>query len=133
MRLVAREVGFAVLAWLLPLIAAISMSSLRESDRPLFESLISVALATSTVLLGCIYLRQSSGRYLAHGVRIGVVWMAANWALDSLMFSGGPMKMSLDQYVTDIGVTYLTIPVITIGLAIAASAALRQRTAASDQ
>lgn len=44
MRLVAREVGFAVLAWLLPLVASISMFSLRESHRPLFESLIAVAL-----------------------------------------------------------------------------------------
>jgi hypothetical protein len=73
MRLVAREVGFAVLAWLLPLVAAISMFSLRESHRPLFESLIAVALAASTVLLGCIYLGRSSGRYLSQGVRVGLI------------------------------------------------------------
>lgn len=131
MRSLARECGFAVLAWLLPFVAALAMSPLRESRRTLFESLIAVALATSTVLLGCIYLRRSSGGYLTQGVRIGVVWMMANWALDALMFSSGPMKMSLEDYAADIGVTYLMIPPITIGLAIAASAAAARNTAAT--
>jgi hypothetical protein len=53
--------------------------------------------------------------------------MAANWALDSLMFSGGPMKMSLNQYVMDIGVTYLMIPAITIGLGTAATVGVARR------
>jgi hypothetical protein len=131
MRWLARECGFAVLAWLLPLMAAVSMSALRESRLPLFESLIAVALATSTVLLGCIYLRRSSSGYLAQGVHVGVLWMAANWALDALMFSGGPMKMSVEEYVTDIGLTYLMIPAITVGLAIAASAAAAQKATAA--
>ena len=121
MRPLAREFGFAILAWLLPFIAAIAMSPWRESRRPLFESLIAVALAGSTVFLASIYFRRPRVRYLAAGVRIGILWMLANWALDALMFSSGPMQMSLEQYVADIGVTYLMIPVITIGLGLAAA------------
>jgi uncharacterized membrane protein YpjA len=132
MRSLARECGFAVLAWLLPFVAAVAMFPLRESRRMLFESLIAVALAASTVLLGCIYLRRSSGDYVAQGVRIGLVWMVANWALDGLMFSGGPMKMTLEEYVADIGVIYLMIPAITVGLAIAASAAAGRNTATAS-
>jgi hypothetical protein len=123
MRWLARECGFAVLAWLLPFVAAAAMFPLRELRRMLFESLIAVALAAFTVLLGCIYLRRSPGSYMRQGIRIGLVWMAANWALDALMFSSGPMKMSLEEYAADIGVTYLMIPAITIGLAIAANTA----------
>ena len=51
--------------------------------------------------------------------------MAANWALDALMFSGGPMKMSLYQYVTEIAGAYLMIPVMTVGLGAAAAHAIR--------
>jgi hypothetical protein len=127
MRSLARGCGFAVLSWLLPFVAAVAMSPLRESRRMLFESLIAVALAASTVLLGCLYLRRSPDGYLRQGVRIGLVWMVANWALDSLMFTGGPMKMSLEEYVTDIGATYLMIPAITAGLAVAAGAAAGRR------
>jgi len=122
MRAVAREAGFAVLAWLLPFVAAMAMFPLKESRSPLFESLISVALAMSTVLLGCLYFRGLKRRHVRHGLRIGLVWIAANWALDALMFSSGPMKMSLEDYVKDIGATYLMIPVITVGLGIVAAA-----------
>jgi hypothetical protein len=121
MRSLARELGFAVLAWLLPFVAGVAFFPFHESHRDLFESLIAVALAASTVLLGCLYLRRSSGRYVAQGARIGIVWMAANWILDSLMFSSGPMKMSLAEYAMDIGAAYLMIPAITVGLGIAAT------------
>ena len=36
--------------------------------------------------------------------------------LDLLMFMWGPMKMSLADYMMDIGLVYLTTPTITIGL-----------------
>lgn len=35
--------------------------------------------------------------------------------LDLLIFTVGPLKMSLLDYATDIGVTYLMIPTITFG------------------
>jgi len=35
------------------------------------------------------------------------------------MLLGGPMQMSLSTYMADIGVTYLIIPVVTLGLAAA--------------
>jgi hypothetical protein len=42
------------------------------------------------------------------------------------------MKMSLDQYVMDIGVAYIAIPVITVGLGIAASVAAKERLASNQ-
>jgi hypothetical protein len=118
---ILREARFALLAWLLPFVAAVCIFPLKESHRPLFESLMAVFLATSTVILGCAYLRRATGRLLAKSVRVGVLWMVANWAIDSLMFSGGPMKMTFEDYVMDIGVAYLMIPVITVGLSAVAA------------
>jgi hypothetical protein len=51
--------------------------------------------------------------------------MIANWLLDGLMFSGGPMTMSLYQYLS--AGAYLMIPLITVGLAAAAAQATRTR------
>jgi hypothetical protein len=128
MRSVAREVGFAVLAWLVPFVVSVFIFPLKRSHPPLFESVMGVTLAASTVLLGCIYLRRSARRSLvAQGARVGLIWMFANWVLDALMFSGGPMKMSFGEYVMDIGIAYLMIPVITVGLGALAGAALRGR------
>jgi hypothetical protein len=118
MRSLARELGFAFLAWLVPFAAAVAMTPLKRSNLPLFESLIAVALATSTVVLGRFYLRQPPpGSYIARAARAGFLWVLANWALDGLMFSGGPMKMTLPQYAADIGAAYLIIPPILLGLA----------------
>ena len=120
MRSAAREVGFAFSAWLVPFVVSVFIFPLKKSHPPLFESLMGVALAASTAGLGCAYLRRSNG-HPAQGAKIGLIWMAANWLLDGLMFSGGPMKMSLGQYVGDIAAAYLMIPVITIGLGQAAN------------
>ena len=126
MKLAAREIGFAFLSWLLPFAAAVCIFSLKESNTPLFDSLMGVILTTSTVALAVFYFRRVTSNHVATGARIGLTWMVANWLLDGLMFSGGPMKMTLDQYVSDIGVAYLAIPVITIGLGIAVNRAAKQ-------
>jgi hypothetical protein len=116
MRRAMRELMFAVLAWLVPFATSVCLFPLKRSNPPLFDSLMGVALAGSTIVLGCTYLRRETGRLVIHGVRAGLVWMVANWLLDGLMFSGGPMKMTLMQYAGDIGVAYVMIPVITVGL-----------------
>jgi hypothetical protein len=133
MRRVARELGFAVLAWLVPFATSVCIFPLKKSHAPLFDSLMGVALAASTVVLGCAYLRGTTGNPFARGARVGLVWMVANWILDGLMFSGGPMKMSLGQYVGDIGTAYLAIPVITSGLGQAAKTCLGRVSAPAPQ
>jgi len=41
--------------------------------------------------------------------------MAMNLVLDLPLFAAGPMKMTPEQYMADIGATYVMIPVITTG------------------
>jgi len=49
-------------------------------------------------------------------------WLVLNILIDApLMLFGGPMQMSLHQYVADIGLTYAGIPAVTTGLACAHS------------
>ena len=123
MKRVLREIGFAFLAWAIPFAVAVCIFPIKRSNTPLFDSLMGVVLAASTALLGLWYLRRVHERVVIRGFTVGVLWMLANWALDALMFSGGPMKMTFPQYASDIGVAYFMVPVITTALGIAASRA----------
>jgi len=127
MRSFARELAFAVAAWLVPFVVAVSIQSLKSSQPRHFESIMAITLAATIVLLGCVYLRKATGPFAARGVRIGLVWTVANLALDAPMFSGGPMQMSFAEYMADIGIAYLMIPVITIGLSVAATTGASRR------
>jgi hypothetical protein len=116
MKTVIREAAFAFLAWLVPLVASICLYPVKRSFSPLFDSLMGVLLVLNTAVLASLYLRTVTGRFLAAGMWIGILWTLANWALDGLMFSNGPMKMSFTQYAMGIGLGYLMIPVVTVAL-----------------
>jgi hypothetical protein len=119
MRRIARECGFAFVAWLVPFAMSVCVFQLREARRPLFEIIMSLTLTGNTALLGLIYLRRVTENHVIRAVRIGVTWMVANWAIDLLMFSSGPMRMPLGQYLWEIAGAYLVIPVITTALGLA--------------
>ena len=123
MKKILREAGYAFLAWLIPFAMSVCIFPLKRMRPPLFESLMSITLVGTTVVLGCIYMRNQRRRFLSISARMGVTWMMANWLLDGLMFSSGPMKMSFDQYMNEIAGAYLVIPLITIGLGAAATRA----------
>lgn len=126
MRSIAKEAGFAVAAGFIPLVISICVYGLKQSSEPLFNATMDIVLTSTIVALAIWYLRLSPTRPIKQGTKIGLLWMIACWLLDSLMFSHGPMQMSFNQYVTEIGVGYIVIPIITIGLGIAAAQSARQ-------
>lgn len=114
-----RALLFGFLVWLVPFIVAFVIFPLRESSRPLFESIMPVAIATVVVGLGVTYFHVVNGNFVREGLLLGLLWLAISVLIDApLMLLGGPMRMSLSQYVADIGATYLMIPVITLGLGV---------------
>jgi uncharacterized membrane protein YpjA len=122
MKRVARELGFALMAWFVPFAVSVCVFPLRERDRPLFEVLMSFTLTVNTTLLGLIYSHRVTENRLRRAIGIGLTWMVANWLIDLAMFSRGPMQMPLRQYLHEIAGAYLVIPVITLGLGAAAKA-----------
>jgi len=48
--------------------------------------------------------------------------------IDLPMFFGGPIEITVAEYFADIGLTYVAIPVVTTGLAVAARSAVRRST-----
>ena len=120
MRSWRRILGLGLVAWLAPFVVAFLAFPFRESARPLFESIMAVAVTVTAVLLGLVHLRRLRSGFVREGLLIGLVWFAVCLLIDApLMLFGGPMKMTFGAYMADIGLTYVSIPVVTVGLAAA--------------
>ena len=116
-----RGVGLGLLAWLIPFVISFLVFPFRESSRPLFESVMAVAVTATAVLLGLAYLRRIKSPSIREGLWLGLIWVVICVLVDApLMLFGGPMKMSFGAYMADIGLTYVSIPIVTLGLAGAA-------------
>lgn len=106
--------GFMI--WVIPFLAAMFAFSFRESNRALFESIMAVVLAACVVGAGIKYFRAVQAEFFREGIFVGIIWLAVSLVLDFPMFSWGPMKMSAVGYISDIGLSYLIIPMIIIGV-----------------
>jgi len=110
-------VGYGVVIWLVTFLVAFSITSLRTSNRPLFESIMPVTLAILVVIFTILVFQRIDNTYLGEGILTGVLWFTINVVLDLIMFlPTSPWQLTVTDYFADIGLTYLLIPVITIGI-----------------
>ena len=110
-------VGFGALVWLIPFLVSIVFFPLRSSNRPLFESIMPVVLVFAVVLFSVLYFKKIEQRSLRDGIIVGVVWFVISIAIDLVLFlPPSPMKMGLIDYMADIGLTYLIILMIPVGI-----------------
>lgn len=103
---------YGIAIWAFVFVVAMFAFPLRESERPLFESIMPVALALAASFATARSFRLVQDRFAVVGLCLGLIWMGISLLLDAALFSWGPMKMSLGNYITDIGVTYLMLLVI---------------------
>ena len=117
-----KAIGYGALVWLVPFVIAFLIFPIHTSARPLFESIMAVAVCATAVAFGITYLKHVIKNIVKEGIQLGILWFMIPVLIDApLMLFGGPMKMSIAKYMADIGVTYLCIPVITWGLSVAYS------------
>jgi hypothetical protein len=112
-RLMILVYGF--LLWLTTFLVSVVINPLKDTSVPLFDSLMPVALSALTLWFLYLYFKGVPSGYAKAGQIAGVVWLIMNILLDQLLFSWGPMQMTFTDYIYDIGLTYLLIPVITTG------------------
>lgn len=102
--------------WLLPFAVSFVVFPLRKSNYFLFESIMTVLVVLSAIIFSVIYFTQKVS--LREGVFLGILWLAINLAIDLVLFlPKSPMQMPFSVYMSQIGVKYLSIPIITIGIA----------------
>jgi hypothetical protein len=112
---------FGFFVWLVPFVVSFFIYPLKIKGNPLFESIMPLIITIMVVILAYLYLKNIEIDLLKEGVVIGVVWFIINIAIDLVLFlPPSPMQMSFTNYMMDIGITYLMIPVITIGLGVMA-------------
>jgi hypothetical protein len=110
-----RAVVSALGVWAIPFVVAMIIFPLREQQRPLFESLMPVAVVGATALFAYRYAR-SEPSFVRSGLLLGVVFLLVSVAIDLLLFSRGPMKMGFVDYLKDIGLTYVVMPIVTYAM-----------------
>ena len=109
---------FGFVVWLVPFVVSFLIYPLKTAGNPLFESVMPVIITVITVIMAVIYLKNVEGNLLKGGALIGVIWFLISVIIDLFMFlPSSPMQMSITNYFMDIGVTYLIIPIITMGMA----------------
>lgn len=131
----ARTVGLGVASWAVPMAAAFAFfdrSGALAVPQPLFKSAMVVIGSTSG---GLLLLRALDGSATAaRGAAVGALWMVLNWALDVAVLL--PMNgQTVPEYAADIGLRYLTMPLLgwlmgaatEAGRAAARSAGLRRQ------
>ena len=108
---------FGLFIWITAFAVAFAIFPVRESSRPLFESIMPVVLVAATVFFAHRYFKHVHGEFGREGLLLGLVWLATNVVIDvPLMLAPSPMQMTLKKYIYDIGLTYLMIPIITTGM-----------------
>ncbi len=107
---------YGFLLWLTVFAGSVLIYPLKENDPIFFETLISIILAASTVIFGYLYFQKDLPN-LPKCLSVGFAWALINIGIDLPLFSYGPMKRPWVEYMTDIGLTYLMIPIILIAFA----------------
>ncbi|MBE3121809.1 MAG: hypothetical protein IMZ53_15950 [Thermoplasmata archaeon] len=110
-------VGFGFLIWLIPFLVSFVIFPLRDANRPLFESIMPIILVLTVMIISVLYFKKIEKESLKEGVIAGVLWFVLSLVIDLMLFlPASPMQMSFSDYMMDIGLTYLIILMIPIGI-----------------
>lgn len=109
---------FGFLTWLVPFVAAFAFYKRDGSlsiDIFLFKSIMIVVASAFGSFVLVKYFKSVKDNFVKEGVLVGVLWFAINIILDVIILM--PMsKMSLKDYIMQIGLRYLMIPAISMGM-----------------
>ena len=110
-----RVVLLGLLVWLIPFVVAVLIFPLKNTQPALFESIMPVAITLCVTVSLALYFRKIETGFVQAGVVVGIIWFFISLVIDLLLFMWGPMKMPFAHYMMDIGLTYLIMPIFTVG------------------
>lgn len=113
-----KNVLYGFLAWLIPFAASFIFYT-REGqltiDVFLFKSIMIIVGSFSAAFLLVSYFKKIHADYYKEGIIVGITWFGINILLDLLVLI--PMSgMSIVNYFTQIGLSYLAIPAMSIAV-----------------
>jgi hypothetical protein len=86
-------------------------------NRHLFDSVMAVVLAATTTCVATAYLRVLHGHILGRAVAAAALWPVTCVVLDLVALMTAPPRLSIGEYLESVGLSYVMIPPIVLGLA----------------
>lgn len=110
--------GLGFLTWLVPFVVSFAFykpDGTLSVDIFLFKSIMIVVASVFGSFALVKYFKSVNEQFVKEGVLLGVLWLVINIILDLIILV--PMsKMSIGNYIVQIGLRYLMIPAISIGM-----------------
>ena len=103
--------------WAVSFIVGIMTFSIQDSLPELFDSIMSITVCLAAVSFGVFYLRRVESEQKRASIVAGISWLAICIAIDLPIFILG-FGMPFNEYIMGIGMTYLMVPIVLIGLGI---------------
>ena len=107
---------FGLLIWLIPFVSGFLFYSPQGQlliNQLVFKSIMVVICSLTGAILLIIHFKKVINKYLVEGIIIGVLWFIINIILDVIILI--PMaKMTFPDYLSQIGLSYLIIPIMSI-------------------
>jgi hypothetical protein len=116
-------IWYGFLSWLIPFVASFVFFNKTGQvviDEALFKSImVVVGMLIAVILLVRYFKNVKLGKdLLKEGLIVGISWFVINSALDKV-FLVYLFKMPLMAWINGIGVRYLAIPIVAVGMALA--------------
>jgi hypothetical protein len=89
------------------------------AKHPQLRAITAIIGCASNVACTLFYLLNTPAASVREGLLLGAIWLAISIAIDLPLMLSPPIRMSLLDYMADIGLTYLMIPLLTTSLAAA--------------
>lgn len=107
---------FGVGVWAVPFAFGMLVFPLQKSAPALFDTLMSIGLTFAATMFGILYLRKRPAVRGQAALVVSLVWMIICLLIDFPILVLG-IGMDLKSYMADIGVGYLIVPIVVVGLA----------------
>jgi hypothetical protein len=106
---------FGLLLWIIGFVLGFAVWPIHESNFMLFKTIMLVSSILYGMILLIIYFNKVQSDYLNEGIIVGINWFIVNLLLDLLVLVL-IFKTPVGQYFIEVGIRYLNIPLITIGV-----------------
>lgn len=114
----AKALLFGFLVWLIPFVSAFffySPSGEIAVSEDLFKSIMIVISTFGGIAFLYLYFKNVSKQYFRNGIAVGIIWFIVNILLDIVILI--PMSgMTYSEYMNQIGIRYLSIPLMAGGI-----------------
>lgn len=113
---ILKAVVFGVLLWVVVAATLTVSLPLMASNRGLYDSIGAIVISLGLVTFSALYLRPVRRNVLRESIYLSLVFAVVIAGLDTSLLMLGVLKMSISQFLSDIAVSYLMTPIITIGM-----------------